>query len=262
VKRSESGLPSQLRVLGATDLERRLLDAGARELPSVELTRRMQQALGISLGAGAAGATTGSAAKPATAAGAGSATPAVAWPAISIGVLALAVTGAVVGVRSTATHHASSERAATDAPLLAPTAVVAPAPVLAPTRVRAPTVSAPVAAPVAARAFVAHRVAAPAHHQAAVATSSELRAEIALVDAARSAVATSANERALALLARYDTSYPRGTFRPEVGALRIEALEHLGRGVQARALAQKFIAAHADSPLADRVARVTGLPAR
>jgi hypothetical protein len=37
----DSKLPSQLRVVGATDLERQLLDAASRELPSVELTRKM-----------------------------------------------------------------------------------------------------------------------------------------------------------------------------------------------------------------------------
>jgi uncharacterized protein (DUF1800 family) len=42
-----------------------------------------------------------------------------------------------------------------------------------------------------------------------------------------------------------------------VTALRIEALDHLGRGAQARALAQKFVAAHPDSPLVERVARLT-----
>jgi hypothetical protein len=249
VKPTDTRLPSQLRVVGATDLERRLLDAGARELPSVELTRRMQQGLGLSLAAGTAIAATATTARAATAA-AGSATPAVAWPVISIGVLALAVTGAVVGVRSTA-NHTSSHRTPAATPTAAPVATTAPA--------EAPPAAAPVAAPTPVR--VAHRVAAH-HHAAPVASQSELRAEIALVDAARSAVSASANERALALLDRYEGSYPRGTFRPEVAALRIEALEHLGRTVQARALARKFIATHADSPLADRVARVTGLEAR
>ncbi|HEY6475516.1 MAG TPA: hypothetical protein VI456_02980, partial [Polyangia bacterium] len=111
MNRPDGRLPSQLRVVGATDLERRLLDAGARELPSVELTKRMQQALGISLAAGAVTAATAATAKAATAAGAGSAAPAFAWPAISIGVLALAVTGAVVGVRSTVSHHPVSRPA-------------------------------------------------------------------------------------------------------------------------------------------------------
>ena len=245
MNRNDPPLPRQLRVVGATELERRLLEASARELPSVELTRRMQQGLGISLIAGAATAAT--TAKAATAAGAG-ATPAFAWPAISIGVLALAVTGAVVGFRTTASLHASTRaRAARSvaSPPSTPAALEAP-----------PAAAEPLAPPAAAP--IEHRE--PGHHRAAVAaTHSDLRAEIALVDAARAAVAASANARALALLDRYDASYPRGTFRPEVTALRIEALAHLGRSVEARALAQKFIAAHADSALADRVARVTGL---
>ncbi len=250
MNRNDSRLPSQLRVVGATDLERRLLEAGARELPSVELTKRMQQALGISIGVGVATAAT--TAKAATAAGVGSAAPAFAWPAISIGVLALAVTGGVVGVRSTV-HHT------TNRPVVALAArVPEPTPTLTSASVEMPTAAAPVAPMVAEI-----RSAAPArHHAAQAAARRDLRAEIALVDAARSAVAASANERALALLDRYESSYPRGTFRPEVAALRIEALDHLGRTVQARALARKFIAAHADSPLAERVARVSGLTTR
>ena len=255
---NDSRLPSQLRVVGATDLERRLLDAGARELPSVELTKRMQQALGISLATTAATAATASTAKAAAATGAGSATPAFAWPAISIGVLALAVTGAVVGVRSTASHHATPRPAP---PLAA--RLPEPAPELAPAPVETPTVTEPAAAPVGRPAAVSLRAGAPSrHHAAGTATPSDLRAEIALVDAARSAIAAGANERALALLDRHESSYPRGTFRPEVAALRIEALDHLGRTIQARALAKKFIAAHPDSPLCERVARVSGLTIR
>ncbi len=243
MNRNDGRLPSQLRVVGATDLERRLLEASARERPSVELTERMQKALGISLAAGAA---TAAGAAKAQAAAASAATPAVVWPAISIGVLALAVTGAVVGVRSTAGHHVAAR----------------PTPAIAISSPPSPLV-APAAQPVPAAQIERRVAAAPTHHHVApAATPADLRAEIALVDAARSAVASGAGERALALLGRYDTSYPRGTFRPEAAALRIEALAHLGRTVQARALAQRFIAAHGDSPLADRVARVTGLEAR
>ena len=246
----DSKLPTQLRVVGATDLERRLLDAASRELPSVELTRKMQQALGLSLAASAmtAAAVKSSPARPRLPPSA----PAFAWPAISVGVLALAVTGAVVGLRSTASHHAATQPVATVPAVVLGPAPVAPAPIVAPSP--APT----------ARAFERPAsIPARAHHHAlAVATPSELRAEIALVDAARSAVATGADDRALVLLNRYDSSYRAGTFRPEATALRIEALDHLGRTAQARTLAQRFLAAHPESPLADRVARVTGVATR
>ncbi len=245
----DSKLPTQLRVVGATDLERRLLDAASRELPSVELTRKMQQALGLSI---AASAVTAAAVKSSGAAATALTTsaPVFAWPAISVGVLALAVTGAVVGLRSTAGHQAAPRPVAA-----APAVVLGPAP-LAPEPLAAP-------AP-AARAFERPTsIPARAHHHALAATTpSELRAEIALVDAARSAVSTGADDRALVLLNRYDTSYRTGTFRPEAAALRIEALDHLGRIARARTLAQRFIAAHPDSPLADRVARVTGVANR
>jgi hypothetical protein len=251
----DSELPSQLRVVGATDLERRLLDAASRELPSVELTRKMQQALGLSIAASALTAAAVKSSGTAAATAAASA-PAFAWPAISVGVLALAVTGAVVGLRSTASHHPTTRPIAT-----APAVVLGPAPV-APEPIAAPTTAPATAATLRAVERPASRSARAHHHALAAATPSELRAEIALVDAARSAVATGADDRALSLLNRYDSSYRAGTFRPEATALRIEALDHLGRTAQARALAQRFIAAHPDSPLADRVARVTGVATR
>ena len=170
--------------------------------------------------------------------------------------LALAVTGAVVGLRSTGQPPGAPAETGRHRAGRAP---LGPAPV-APEPLAAPS---PAARAFERPAFVPARSPAGVHHHAlAAATPSDLRAEIALVDAARSAVSAGADDRALALLHRYDTSYRAGTFRPEAAALRIEALDHLGRTAQARTLAQRFIAAHPDSPLADRVARVTGVATR
>jgi hypothetical protein len=94
----------------------------------------------------------------------------------------------------------------------------------------------------------------------AAAPVTDLRAEIALLDAARTAVAEGADARALALLRRYDTRYPTGTFRPESTALRIEALARLGQTQEARALGADFLAAHPDSPVAARVRRALAEP--
>ena len=246
----DSKLPSQLRVVGATDLERRLLDAASRELPSVELTRKMQQTLGLSIAASTMTAATVKSSSGAAMATTGA--PAFAWPAISLGVLALVVTGAVVGLRSTAGHHATS----------GPTVTV-PATVLEPAPVASTMIAAPSPAPTSRAVEGPASSSTRAHRRAvAAATPGDLRAEIALVDAARSAVTTGADDRALALLNRYDSTYRTGTFRPEAAALRIEALGHLGHTVQARTLAHRFIAAHPDSPLAERVARVTGTATR
>jgi hypothetical protein len=96
--------------------------------------------------------------------------------------------------------------------------------------------------------------AAPAQVQLRVQVN-DLRDQIALIDAARTAVKAGATERALVLLRRYETSYPGGAFRPEALALRIEALAEGGRAAEARPLAREFLARYPQSPLSDRVAR-------
>ncbi|HVZ87908.1 MAG TPA: hypothetical protein VHG72_13120 [Polyangia bacterium] len=237
MKRGGPQEPAQLRVMGATDLEQRLLDGAARELPSVELTDRMKKALGISAAIGTAAVAArladAAATSAATAAPVAAGTSSAAWTWLSAGVVALAMTGAAaVGV------HWSSGRKPAEV-------IAAPAPPI-------PVAPAPEAAPVA-------RPVAHAHHHAPVAGApSDLRAEIALVDAARNAVARATGVRALALLDRYEATYPSGTFRPEATVLRVEALSSLGRTAEARALARKFIAAHPDSPLTARVSRQAG----
>ena len=156
----DSRLPTQLRVVGATDLERRLLDAGSRELPSVELTQKMQRALGLSIAASAmTAAAVKSSGTAAAAASAATSAPAFAWPVISVGVLALAVTGAVVGLRSTATHHATQRPIVT-----VPRVVLGPAP-MAPEPTAAPS-------PAPAARTLAHSAAQSSHaHRHAVAAS-------------------------------------------------------------------------------------------
>jgi outer membrane protein assembly factor BamD (BamD/ComL family) len=86
---------------------------------------------------------------------------------------------------------------------------------------------------------------------------SDIQDQIALVDAARGALASGSSNRALELLRQYQRKYPSGSFRPEVAALKIEALQKLGRTTEARALAERFIAENRGSPLAERVARMT-----
>ncbi len=83
----------------------------------------------------------------------------------------------------------------------------------------------------------------------------DLRAEIALVDEARTALHERSPRRALALLRRYAVAYPEGTFGPEVEALKVEALDQSGEHRLASSLARTFVSEHPDSPLAERVAR-------
>lgn len=214
--------PSRLSVAGATDLERRLLVAGAGELPPPELTARMARGLGL--------ATRAAPAVP-------PARPALPWPAISSAVMGVALTVAVIGWSRD--HHPAPP---------------APAPAVA--RITAPP--APAVAPDAPPPAEPVR-----HRRRASATTgpADLRAEIALIDAARTAVSDGGDARALALLARHDATFPDGAFRPEAAALRIQALAHLGQHDRARALGRAFIAAHPDSPLIARVqAAIAGDP--
>lgn len=157
------------------------------------------------------------------------------WPLVSAGVAALAVAGAVIawsGTHRPATAGAPAPPVRTAAPAAAP----APAP-------------APALEPAAPAPHARHR------HLAAAPAAGDLRAEIALLDAARAAASRQDDARALALLQRYDASFPAGTFRPESTALQVEALAHLGRTERAQALGRSFIAAHPDSPLVGRVQR-------
>ena len=72
-------------------------------------------------------------------------------------------------------------------------------------------------------------------------------------------MSSGANRRALEALRRYEESYPGGSFRPEVTALKVEALVKLGRDDEARAIAQRFVAENRGSLLAGRVAELAGL---
>ncbi|HEY7373605.1 MAG TPA: hypothetical protein VIF57_15700 [Polyangia bacterium] len=223
-------------MVGATDLERTLLQAARRERPSPELTRRMAAGLGISAAVAAA---------PAAAASAVVAkATVVSW--VPATVLAAAVAAGVVGV-SLASRHAGGG-AADRAPQ---TQTAAQAPGIVAARVEeAPPPADTEPARVEKRAEKVHRRATPP------APAADLRDQIALIDAARTAVKAGATDRALALLRRYEANYAGGAFRPEALALRIEALDAGGHGAEARALARDFLARYPQSPVADRVARI------
>jgi len=224
-----AGDPTPLAVVGATDLERRLLSAAAAERPSDDMTRRMGLALGFT--AVAAPATAVIATKVAAA------KSITGWVAACT--LAAAVTGGAVAMWRLG-GSPTTPRAAARATEAAAATPVASASEVAP--------QAPARAP--------HHASAR-RRASAQPMSNDLRDEIALVDAARAAMTGGAPERALVLLHRYATSYPGGTFRPEVTVLRIEALAATGRRDEARALARDFVARHPDGPLAERVARLT-----
>jgi hypothetical protein len=237
-----------LRSGDATALERRLLDAASGERPSEELTARMASAIGIALPpsglplSGGEGAT-----------GAGTAAPHAATsnslvPWISGALVAAVVAGAfVVGRGGNVPLPSSVSSDAT--PKAALSTVVTPSLSVQPLRaddVPSAEKEPPVRAPAVQRAQGQGQMA-------------ELAAQIALVDSARTALAKGRAEQALSIVRDYQADYPSGAFRPEVSAIKIEALVKLGRKAEARALAERFVKAYGPGPLAERVSRLGGL---
>ncbi len=253
MNRKASDLPERLRVGGGTDLERRLLNAMANEQAPSDVRERVARGLGVStIGLGVAGSgTTSSASKAAVGAGTGT-VPLLPW--ISAGLLGLVVVGGIVGTR--AWKAPDRQRSAVSA--VPPSPMVAAAGTAA---IAAPAEPAPVKAiPVAVVQPRASAAAArPSRPLRAATPATDLRDQTALVDAARAAVSSGAANRALEIVRQYEEKYPAGAIRPEAAAIKVEALVKLGRGAEARALAQRFTADYGPGPLSDRVARIAGL---
>lgn len=249
------------------ELERRVLDAARKEQPSAALSARMASGIGLSA-AGLARAGLENAPAPQTAplgqelalAASKGTTIWGTWVPWVSGVVVVAV-GAVV-----ATNRLTAPAIPVDLPRTMPSEPVADVRVEHVALVSSAVVplelapSTPTLGAEVAPSRVEPRKAALRTEQQNVpegrpgsGTSSDLRAEIALVDAARAAVQSGAHERALGLLSDYDARHPNGSFRPEVTVLRIEALAKTGRSAEASRLAQRFIAKHRGSPLAERV---------
>ncbi len=236
--------PKRLRLVAGSALQRRVLAATAEEEPSPELRDRMAGALGVSAAAigAASGAAVAKATVSATKAAAGiSTTSALPW--ITVGVLGLAVAGAIFSARewkaSVRPSPAPAPRMIASAPDFPAAAIepASPAPVPRPDLPDVPS------------GGRARMVAAPV----------DLRGQTSLVDAARDAVSSGAADRALAILRQYEDRYPAGVFRPEAAVLKIEALAELGRGAEARTLAERFVAEYGEGSLTDRVRHVAGL---
>ncbi len=79
------------------------------------------------------------------------------------------------------------------------------------------------------------------------------REELALVSAARGALETGDVAACMRAVARYDERFHAGIFAHEIEVLRIEAIAASGDRAQARSRAEKFLAANAKSPYAERV---------
>lgn len=107
------------------------------------------------------------------------------------------------------------------------------------------------------RAAPTERAIAPPAVVAAPSVST-LRAELASLEEARSALAAREPARALSLLDRYAAQFPEGAMAPEETMLRIEALVMTGDSQAAKRFADAFLASHPDGPYAARVRSLLG----
>jgi hypothetical protein len=230
---------------GTDPLEADLLRLARSEGPSGESRRRILAGLGVAVAAGtvsqssaAATKTTGVASRTGLKWGIGSA----------LGV------GAGVAAFLLFSHHAPK---AEPAPVSAPVTAAAPTPDPTPLA----TLAAPNAAPSAqvtkledlptlpdsSATDASHAVAAPS-----------LADEVAAIKSAKSALASGNAAQSLRELDAYRSHFPHGRLTQEASVVRIEALLKSGNQAAANAAADRFLAAHADSPYAARVHSLIG----
>ena len=215
--------------------------------------------------AGAAAVAAKSASVSGGASGGGGVAAATATPlgVVSKALLSLTLVGAIgagtaIGIRSTSPTRPSSATDRVAPPLVASaprSSVVAPRVVAAPAASASVLPSEPAASakPVPPPPAVQPSAMAPSPsgHGGAVATSVE--AEVLLIGEAHSALRNGDAARALILLDEHSRRYPVGALGEERDAARIATLCALGRSIEARAAADRFLAAFPASPHAPRV---------
>lgn len=188
-----------------------------------------------------------------------------AWPR------AWAFGGAVVGIGALLLLLGHAYQLGTPTPppkASAPASLTAPPP---PTSAPAPSSPAPTEAVTAASASAAANasVTVAPTHAPSVATSAApppsasagplgLRDELALLDEARSELATGNASASLATLDRYDGRYPSGMLREEALAVRVEALFAAGRAAEGRRVGERFLSEHPQSTHAQHVRSLLG----
>jgi hypothetical protein len=103
-------------------------------------------------------------------------------------------------------------------------------------------------------ANVAAAPAKPVTPVAPVTPITDVSAELALLRDAHDALRNGDGARALALLDEHGRRFPRGSLVEEREAARVLALCKVGRAVEARDAASRFLREHPQSPQAERVA--------
>ncbi len=231
---------------GATALERRLLEAGAREQPSAACREAALSAIG--LGTGVALASAGAAAASASAAKDGLGWALSKWWLIGGGLLAAAGSAvwAMWPAETVAPLTARAPMVEATARSLPLQGSVGPAPV---TQAEPPTL-APSAAPAASE-----RRPQPAARSSGDAS---IQGQIDLIDRARNAVRAHQPATALQAVSEYYQRYPQGVLGQEAQLLRIEAVLQQGDRATAERMFDSYEARYPNSALAARVRRLLG----
>ena len=221
--------PIRLRDGGGTEIERLLLDAGARTKPSFVAKCRAAAVVLFALAPRPSPRSLGSSAFPSAAF--------ATWLLIGVGASAAAL-GAIHHMRAVHVVGPVPEAAHAEPMRAAPERAQMPA-----TANERPPV-----------AFATSQETAVAHAPGAIRLALRpIGNEIEVIDAAREAVVAGDSRRALASLDGYDRKFPRGTFQQEALLLRIEALVRTGDHAGAAALAQRFMRLYPGSAHAKRL---------
>lgn len=229
---------------GTDPLEANLLRLARSEGPSGESRRRILAGLGMGVAAGTLSQTSGAAQ---TAAGSAAKSAALKWGVASV----IAVGASVVAFISLRPSASVSAAVAPMTSLAAPRAAAAPVPSVAPVTTSIDTAVVPVTKvedlPTLAGDTEIKSVSAPS-----------LAEEVAAIKSAKAALASGNASQSLHELDAYRTRFPRGRLAQEASIVRIEALLKSGNASAANALADRFLAANADSPYAARVHSLIG----
>ena len=111
-------------------------------------------------------------------------------------------------------------------------------------------------APKPASGFVSAFAQAQAEAEAQASSGSSLAEQVQSLDRARVALNSGDAGSALREISRYRKAWPHGVFLTEASVLEIEALAARGERSLAAARAASFVAAHPDSPQAERLRRL------
>lgn len=156
--------------------------------------------------------------------------------------------GAVGSTRSAAAERASDVRHQASVPQVADTRTAA---------VQTPPESTAQAAPVRENGVAAvdsSRARTIERPHASV--GPDLREEIRLLDAARSALQSHQPRAAMEAIDTYNARFPAGAFKQEAAMLKIQALALRGETSRANSMAKKFIKNNPDSPYVNRASRI------